>query len=422
MKSLPLSKIRNLLLILAFMLLAGGMGYRLGERRSTLQVTNRGIIINTTPPVGSNVDFSLFWDVWSRLNRYYIDAASIDSQKMVYGAISGMVASLGDPYTAFLPPSENNAFKQEIGGSFEGIGAQLELKNNHINVVAPLKGTPAEAAGIKPNDYIMKVNGEDTTGWTVEQAVNKIKGPRGTKVTLTVLHADSTKPEDLVIIRATITVPSVVYWIKKSQDIKEISGLKLGNLLNNNQEVAYIQLSRFGDNTNDEWLKAVDQIISDGKVAGLIFDLRNNPGGYLEGSVFIASEFLKSGIVVTQTNSDGSKIDYTVNRKGKLTDIPLVVLVNKGSASAAEIVTGTLQDYKRGTIVGETTFGKGSVQSPQDLPGGSSLHVTTGKWLLPKGEWINKIGVKPDVEVVQDENATASEDAQLIRAIELLLK
>lgn len=425
MTSLPFSKIRSYVVIAALLLLAGGIGYSLGERRTNIGISpDKQIILNQTPPQSASVDFSLFWDVWQRLFRYYIDAAHIDSKKLVEGAITGMVNSLGDPYTTFLPPKENVAFKEDLGGAFEGIGAQLGTKDNHIIVQSPLKGTPAEKAGIKAGDWIIKVNSEDTSGWTIPQAVDKIRGPKGTKVTLNILHTNAQRPTDIVVERGTITVPSVVSWVKRVSEIAEIQAY-LPKGISQNDRIGYIELSRFGDNSNEEWTKAVDTLLSDekknGPVKGVVFDLRNNPGGYLEGAVFIASEFIKSGTVVSQANSDGSKQDYAVSRVGRLLTVPVIVLVNQGSASASEIVAGALKDYGRAKLVGEKTFGKGSVQTPQELKGGASLHVTTGKWLLPKGAWIHKIGIEPDVKV-SSEQVEATADAQLAKAVELLLK
>lgn len=427
MKTLPFSKIRNFILVIATTILIFGIGYTLGERHiGQKQSTISATLINTTTPSSAQVDFSLFWDVWQRIHLYYIDSKTIDTQKLVYGAISGMVDALGDPYTTFFPPDENKAFQEDISGTFQGIGAQLELIDNKVIIQTPLKGTPAEKAGLKPMDWIVKVNGEETTGWTTSQAAAKIKGKKGTSVTLTILHENDAKTTDITIVRDNIVVTSVDSWIKKPADIKEISSATgSAALAGNGNAIAYIALSRFGDRTNDEWVAAVDTVIQAEKtqqIKGLVFDLRNNPGGYLDGAVFVASEFLKNGVVVTQTNSDGSEEKLSVNRQGKLTDIPMVVLINKGSASAAEIVAGALKDHKRATIVGDTSFGKGSVQTPQELTGGSSLHVTTGKWLLPNGDWIHKKGITPDVEVKSELITSATSDAQLEKAVELLLK
>ncbi len=427
MTSLPFSTIRKYVIFIALFILAGGIGYNLGERKASVGIgPDKRIILNQEAPQSASVDFSLFWDVWQRIHRFYIDAAVLDTQKLVWGAITGMVSSAGDPYTVFLPPKENKEFKEDLGGEFEGIGAQLGIKESRVMVIAPLKGTPAEKAGIRAGDYILKVNDEDTAGWTVPQAVTKIRGKRGTSVTLTILHDNAQKPEDLAIVRDTILVPSVETWVKRVGDIIEVAAVDSVKALDQTKKVAYLRLSRFGDHTNEDWGKAVDEILTtqrnNGSLAGLVFDLRNNPGGYLEGSVFIASEFVGKGTIVSQVNSDGTKQTYDVNRRGRLLDVPLVVLVNKGSASAAEIVAGALRDYKRATLVGETTFGKGSVQTPQDLKGGAGLHITTGKWLLPKGDSIAKVGVKPDVEVKLDDSLEASRDAQLAKAIEILLK
>lgn len=424
MGTLPFTKIRNIILIIGAVVLIGGIGYRIGEKHATTIIQQPATVVGIEAPDSVRVDFSLFWDVWQRIHTFYIDRSSIDTQKLVWGAISGMVNALDDPYTVFLPPKENESFKEDIGGSFQGIGAQLGLKDGKIIIQTPLKGSPAEKMGLKPMDWILKVDSEDTVGWTLTQAVTKIRGTKGTTVTLSILHDKADKPVDITITRDEIVVPSVESWIKLPKDITEIVGVSgVSRILGTNKRIAYIYLSRFGDRTNEEWLKAVATIVEAERtgIDGLVFDLRNNPGGYLDGAVFIASEFIKSGTIVTQTNSDGTKETLTVNRKGQLTTIPMVVLINKGSASAAEIVAGALKDYKRATIVGETSFGKGSVQSPQELKGGAGVHITTGKWLLPNGDWINKKGITPDVEVKMD-TFEATQDAQLEKAIELLLQ
>lgn len=430
MKSLPFSKIRSFVLILALLMLAGGLGYRLGERNVSVNFVDQRPVINTAAPTGENVDFNLFWDVWGKLTRYYIEPKSIDVQKLVYGAISGMVGAVGDPYTSFFPPQENKQFKEDLGGAFEGIGAELGMKDGRVVIVSPLKGTPAEAAGVLPNDIILKVDNEETAGWTVEQAVNKIRGPKNTKVRLTLLSPVSAEgPRDVTIVRNTITVPSVTWWVKNVRDISEISQATEAaqlKLRSSNDRIAYINLTRFGDNTNTDWSRAVDEILAlektGGKINGLVLDLRNNPGGYLDGAVYIASEFMKGGTVVSQVNSDGTRQDYPTDRKGKLMNMPVVVLVNKGSASAAEIVSGALRDSKRAKLVGETTFGKGTVQTPFDLSAGSSVHITTGKWLLPGGDSISEKGLTPDLTVSLGVGYTATADAQLARGIEVLLQ
>lgn len=423
MNVLPFSKVRSIILILALVIFSAGIGYRLGERKTSLSFTqDKRIVVNQNPPASVSVDFSLFWDVWQRIYRSYIDRATIDPQKMIWGAISGMVDALGDPYTTYLPPKDNKDFKENLGGAFEGIGAQLGMKDNRVIVIAPLKGMPAEGAGIRAGDYIMKVDNEDTTGWSVTETVNKIRGPKGTTVKLTILHENNGKAVDISIVRNTITVPSVDWWVKPVSQITEISGVSSTKNLPQSGTIAYIRLSQFGDNTNADWEKAVADVVAAGStVKGLVLDVRNNPGGYLEGAVWIASEFVKSGTVVSQVNSDGTRVDYSVDRRGSLLNIPMIILINKGSASAAEIVSGALRDYKRATLVGETSFGKGSVQTPEDLPDGSSVHITTGRWLLPKGDSISKKGITPDIVIATDAT-NASVDAQLQKAVELLVR
>lgn len=421
---MPFSKIRRLVLLLTFLLVAFGGGYKFGLSGFVVAREGSNLVINTKTPASGPADFSLFWDVWNRVRTYHIDREKFDSQKMVWGAISGMVSALDDPYTTFLPPRENEDFKSDLGGQFEGIGAQLDLKDGRIIVVAPLKGSPAEEAGILPLDIILKVDNVTTDGWTVNQAVSKIRGPKGTTVTLNIFHENSQEPADIKIVRDTIKVPAVEYWVKPPAEIIEIAEDSPESVLKSGKKVAYIHLTRFGDRLSEEWMQAVNYVVSQSglrNVAGLILDLRNNPGGYLDGSVYIASEFLDKGVVVSQVNSDGTRESLSVNRQGSLTDIKLVVLINKGSASASEIVAGALQDYGRAKIVGETSFGKGSVQTPQDLPGGSGLHITTGKWMTPKDNSISKKGITPDV-VVERDFREATRDAQLAKAVELLFQ
>jgi carboxyl-terminal processing protease len=272
---------------------------------------------------------------------------------------------------------------------------------------------PAEAAGIKAGDWIIKVDGKETSGWSLPEAVSKIRGPKGTTVALNILHKDGVKPIDVEIVRNTIRVESV-NW-------KAVESTASGSL----KKAVYLRLSRFGDETTTEWDRSVSQInaylATQSGSLGLVLDLRNNPGGYLKGAVYIASEFLSDGLVVTQANSDQTSQKYEVNKKGNLLKIPLVVLVNGGSASASEIVAGALQARKRAILVGEKTFGKGSVQEVVDLSGGAGLHVTVSKWLLPDGRWINGTGLEVDDKIEFDEKQP-EKDLQLEKAIEILNK
>ncbi|MCL5675695.1 MAG: S41 family peptidase [Patescibacteria group bacterium] len=400
---MKLSVIRNIILILSLLIISGGLGYNLGQKNALGSKTAAPVSynrINENDPAAKNIDFSLFWTVWDKLDQTFFDKAALDPQKMIYGAISGMVSSLGDPYTVFLTPSQNKETKDELGGLFEGIGAQLGIKDKKIVVVAPLKDMPAEKAGIKAGDWIVKIDGKDaTTSMTLPEAVNLIRGPKGTKVTLTVLHEKSTAPADITITRDTITVKSVELTFQDN--------------------VAVLRLSRFGDTTNDEWDKAVSQILTTPKVKGVVLDLRNDPGGYLSGSVYIASEFLKAGAVVIQEDANKQRQYYNVDRAGRLLNMPLAVLINKGSASASEIVAGAMQDRNRGKLVGETSFGKGTIQNAEDLGNGAGIHITVAKWLTPNGRWINGTGLTPDYAVGMDEK-NPDKDPQLLKAVQLL--
>lgn len=423
-----LKTLRNIFLILVIVVLSFGTGYRLGSGSLSRElVAPVSLITGKTPTRESSVvDFSLFWDVWERLRRYYIDKEALIPQKMVYGAISGMVNSLSDPYTVFLTPEQNKEAKEDLGGRFEGIGAQLGVKDKKIVVIAPLKDAPAEKAGLLSGDWIVKVDGEETINWSLPEAVSKIRGPKGSKVVLTILSKGATVPAEITVVRDTIKVASIEWEIKTGKWAVGSGRWEIKDDCQDCDKIVYLKLSRFGDTTNDEWNKAVEQIKSkiqnpNDQIKGLIFDLRNNPGGYLSGSVFIASEFLKEGPVVVQQQASGEKQTYTVNRKGGLIDIPMVVLINKGTASASEIVAGALQVAGRAKIVGESSFGKGSVQEAQELAEGAGIHITTAKWLLPNGKWINDKGIDPDVKIEND-ISKPDEDLQLLKGIEVLLK
>lgn len=427
-----LKKLRNIALILAIIVLSGSVGYDLGRKKIAVNWEENKPFVsfeNQQVPEGRNIDFSLFWDVWSRIEKNYIDKQNMDPREMFYGAIKGMVASLDDPYTVFLPPDENKRSKEDLAGSFGGIGAQLGMKDKRIIVVAPLKGMPAQIAGLLAGDYILEVDGKDTSGWTLPEAVNNIRGPEGTSVVLSIFREGASSAEEITVTRGTIKVPSIETELasaecEKSGQCRLVEVEKCESC----SRVARLSLYKFGDKTNGEWEDAIDEIVSykdqveksGGKFSGLIFDLRNNPGGYLQGAVYTAGEFISSGVVVKQQMTNGITDEYSVNRVGRLTDIPLVVIVNNGSASASEIVAGALKAHKRAKLVGTKTFGKGSVQEAQDLSDGAGLHVTTAKWLLPGGESISKNGIEPDF-VVENDLKDATSDAQLAKAVELLL-
>lgn len=420
---------RKILLSLLLIVISGSVGYFIGINKIDWEWKNYqpNIAITGKSPPNPNmaVDFSTLWLVMDKIQSNYYDKTVIDPQKMLNGAISGLVASLEDPYTTYLPPQQNEDFKAGLAGEFEGIGAELGMNDQRIVIVAPLDGSPALKAGLRAGDEIVEVDGEAILGWNITQAVEKIRGPKGSEVLLTVVPKAGGDPKEVSIIRDTINVDSVFMWTKKPKDIDQIDQSKLPKEMLD-KTVAYIRLSQFGDRTNQEWLEMINELdlkMRQGEeVSGLVLDLRNNPGGYLTDAVFIASEFLPTGAtVVIQEDGRKNRLEMEVERKGLLPEMPVVVLVNRGSASASEIVSGALRDHSRALIVGETSFGKGTIQTAEDLGGGAGLHVTVAKWLTPNGIWVHKEGLTPDVEAEVDAK-DQSHDFQLEKAISELLK
>ena len=416
--------IRFFLIILS----AGLIGYYIGVTkiafdwnsfRPEIQVESK-----EPPPSVQKLDLSQFWVVLQKLENGYYDPKAINAQKLLNGAISGMVNSLEDPYTVYLPPQQNEDFKQGLAGKFEGIGAELGMKGKQIIVVAPIDGSPAQRAGIRAGDAIVKVDDKVTAGWTLNQAVERIRGPQGSQVVLSVIHKEGQQPVDVKITRDEIQVKSIVSWVKNVNAIDEVSQTPAIKA-NANKKVAYVRLSQFGDTANQEWVSYANnlavEIAGDKSITGVILDLRNNPGGYLSDAVFISSEFLDDGTVVIQDDGKGNQVEMDVNRKGLLTDVPLVILINKGSASASEIVSGAMRDHNRAILVGEASFGKGTIQQAEDLGGGAGLHITIAKWLTPNQTWVHEKGLTPDVVVALDPKDPAR-DTQLEKAIEELLK
>ncbi|MCX6705750.1 MAG: S41 family peptidase, partial [Candidatus Woesebacteria bacterium] len=317
-------------------------------------------------------------------------------------------SAVGDPYTVFLPPGDNKVVNEDLSGSFEGIGIEIGFRGNQLTVVSPLPASPAEKAGIKAGDFIVGIKDEakkvdrGTVGISLPDAVKIIRGSAGTKVTLMLTRDGSDKPIVITVERAKLDVPSVTL-----------------EFVGKDKNVAHLRIIKFGGTTLTEWDKAVNEIYANKETRGIVLDLRNNPGGYLEASVDIAGEFLKTGSVgVIEEDSNGKKIEFKTQRMGKLTEIPLIVLVNGGSASASEILAGALMDNKRAKVVGEKTFGKGSIQEPIDFNGGSGIHITIARWLTPAGVWVDEKGLTPDTEIKFDE--TSKVDNQLEEAIKLL--
>lgn len=340
-----------------------------------------------------DLDFSLLYKVRASLNRSFLEKDKMNFKDMTYGAISGFVASLEDPYTVFLSPSENKSSEEELKGEFGGVGISLGYVDRILAVMTPLSKTPAERAGLKAKDLIIKIVDKenkvdkDTSGISLSEAVNLIRGKVGTKVTLTIARVGEPKPMEIELTREIINVPAVdLVW-------KDYKGKK----------IAWVSLYKFTDKTYEQWPEIVKQIKTrnnDTNYGGIVLDLRNNPGGYLEASVLVASDFLRNGVVVTQQDSSGKKQEYKVDKtRGGLLLDKMIVLVNGGSASASEILAGAIADNKRAKLVGEKTFGKGTVQMPESFADGSGLHVTIAKWLLPSGKNIHKEGVVPDIEL-----------------------
>lgn len=417
--------------IVILMIVCVLVGYAFGTRSVTLAWKDYKPVIgieSKTPPPGQNIDFSLLYEVLERVNRDYYDKTKVDSQKLLYGAISGMLESLDDPYTSFFPPKENEAFKTQMAGEFSGIGAELGMTSDkRITVISPLDDSPAQKAGIRSGDIIVKVNDESTLGWSIQEAVEKIRGEKGTPVTLNVLHDKAKSPVDVKVVRDTIQLESVTSWVKKVE-CKGDECSPAPSSCESCAAVAYIRVSQFGDRTNEEWVKKVNEVYAEMQkqhnVKGVILDVRNNPGGYLTDAVFIASEFIDSGVIVRQEDGTGKDASMSVSRKGLLLDVPLVVLINKGSASASEIVSGALRDHERAKLIGETSFGKGTIQQALDMDAGSSIHLTIAKWLTPNGTWVHEKGLEPDITVAFDQKKSDGKefDNQLQRAVQELVK
>jgi len=353
--------------------------------------------------LSSDIDFSLFWQTWDVVKDNYVDQDKLTDKQMFYGALKGLVSSLDDPYTIFMNAEEAKLFNEDLTGVFSGIGAEVGLRNEVITIIAPLAETPAELAGLRPGDKIYAIDKQSTAGLTVDEAVKKIRGDKGTAVTLTIAR-NGDKLRDITIVRDIIIVKSV----KTSYDQK--SGLYT------------IVINNFNTDTEPLFQAAV-QDIQQKKPRGLILDLRNNPGGYLDSAVAIASYWINDGVVVNEQFANQTKLQPQNSRGiAALADLKTVVIINQGSASASEIVAGALMDYGKATAVGQTTYGKGSVQMIRNLPDGSMVKITTAKWLTPKGTSINDKGIEPNIKVeLTEEDFNKDLDPQMVKARQILL-
>ena len=365
--------------------------------------TGSGTVVQGDPE--QQVDISLMWGVWRLLQRHYLRPSEMTSDKMVYGAVSGLVDALGDPYTLFMTPKDTKDFDNAMSGTLEGIGAQLDVQNGVVTIVAPLKGSPAEKSGLQARDAIVKVNDEDISGLRLDEVVGKIRGPKGTTVTITVVRPGASELVTVSVVRDAIHIPSV-----ESKIVKQPKG-----------SIAVIALNQFGDDSIPEMTKAIEGLPKD--IKGFVLDLRFNGGGYLDGAVDLVSMFQKTGKVVSVERRDQPSEEHVVTGKTLLSDIPMAVLINGGSASASEITAGALKDSGRAKIIGTQSFGKGTVQEIIDLPGGSSLRVTTARWLTPSGHDLGKKGITPDIVIDRTpDDVRAGKDPQIDAAVTWLLE
>ena len=336
-----------------------------------------------TEPAGATGTFGVFWEAWRLVEGHYVDRASVDPKKMTYGAIEGMLDSLQDNgHTRFLAPSDVKTEREGLAGQLEGIGIEVEMRDGRLTVVAPLDGSPAKQAGLMPGDVVEKVNGQDITSMTLDQVSQLIRGPSGTPVTLTILRPGTSALLSFTIVRQQVKVP-VVTW-------SSIPG----------QHIADIRISQFGDNTDDELRAAISGARAAGDT-GIILDLRNDPGGLLDQAVAVTSEFVSSGNVLLEQDRSGQRRPVPVKAGGQALTNPVVVLVNHGTASGAEIVAGALQDHQRAVVVGEQTFGTGTVLNQYSLSDGSAILLGVREWLTPDGHVIWRNGIKPNQIVAE---------------------
>jgi len=369
-------------------------------------------------PSTTEEQFAIFWEAWNIAQQHFVDPSVLDTKEMTYGAIRGMLDSLGDiGHTRFMSPEELEAEMEGARGEYSGIGAQISMRDGRPIIVSPFDDSPAQEAGIQPGDYVMQVDGEDTSGLSLDEVVAKIKGPEGTSVTLTLLRPGHSALIEVTVVRQAIRVDAASWAMVPETNI------------------AYIRISQFSDNA----LPDVEAALTEAKDSGaqaLIVDVRSNPGGLLDQAVAVTSQFLESGNVVLEQSREGTEKEYPVKPGGLAVDIPLVVLVNEGSASASEIFAGAIQDHERGPIIGQTTFGTGTILSTYYLRDGSAILLGTGQWLTPSGKSLRNQGITPDIEValpldgqiltpkqvadMSPEEIEQAGDTQLLRGIQFL--
>jgi len=395
----PVKKIVKIIGLVVFALIFYFAGYLIGHKNLVFEANFQPKVANMELAKPREVNFATFWKAWNLIQEKYV--GQVDTQKQIYGAISGMVNAVGDPYTVFMEPSTIKSFMEDLAGEIQGIGAEISTKDKQIVVVSPLTGSPAEKAGLKPGDAILKIDSKTTEGLSVEEAVAKIRGRAGTTVTLTIKRDDSNEPKEIKIVREKITIKSVEWQMKEDN-------------------IAYIKVSQFGDDTT-RLMEEASEAIRQKNPKAVVLDLRRNPGGYLDSAVDMIGIFTDKGTVaVKEKDKSGDIQEEKTKNDPILKNIKLIVLTDEGSASASEIVAGALQDLGIAKLVGEKTFGKGSVQSLEDLGDGASLKITIAEWLTPKNRAINHQGIEPDVKVgLTEDDAKAGRDPQLEKALEL---
>lgn len=390
-------KVRVTACVVVVVLVAGGIfygGFRLGTAKKLIVITDSRQILNT--------DFSLFWDAVDVVKNRYFNIQEVKDEDVFYGAISGAVNSLKDPYTTFFAPSDAKKFEQDLSGSFGGIGAEIGIRNDQLVIISPLKGNQAEAAGLKALDKILKVNDAVTTGLKVDEAVKLIRGEPDTEVRLLIFRDGWQEAKEFKIIRKIVNVPTMDFEMKPG-------------------DIAWIRLYNFNANVPSLFYQtALDALLHGAK--GIVLDLRNDPGGYLDVAIELGGWFLNRGeLVVKERFHSGEERPFLAIGNSALAKLPVVVLVNGGSASASEILAGALRNIRGAKIVGEKTFGKGTVQEVEHLKDGSTIKVSISEWLTPKGGKIDKIGLSPDFEVkMTDEDAKNKKDPQLDKALEVI--
>ncbi len=393
------SRIFPLILVLA---VSFSFGYLLAVHNFNSAEGSLFTHLNANGEHAEEFNSDLYWQTWNTIKNEHVDRNAIDEKDMFYGSLKGMTESLDDPYTTFLDPQDVKEFMDDLSGSFEGIGAEVGIRDDMVTIIAPLSGMPADKAGLRSGDKIYSIDGVSTVNMSLNEAVRKIRGDKDTEVVLTIIREGEDKPFDVSVTRGTIVIESVS-WEKKD------NGIYL------------IEISNFHEDTISLFNEAVLEILNNDP-EGIILDLRNNPGGYLDTAIDVASEWIVEGPVLIEEMSDGKRKEYFAQGLARLKGIETVVLVNQGSASGSEIVAGALRDYKLATVVGEQTFGKGSVQNLKPLLDGSSLKVTVATWYTPQGDYINEKGVEPDVELEMTlEDYEEERDPQMDKALEIIL-